>query len=97
MTDDIPSWVRAASIIEGLTLSDVPYAPCERCGREIPPCGHPQSITRPNGSIFCFGCATLLHGSPQRQETLQCSICGLMDLKSIQEPFMPLDTTVEEE
>ena len=97
MTDDVPSWARAAAMIEGITLSDVQYDPCERCGRQKPPCTHPQAITRPNGSIFCFGCATLLHGHPQRRETLLCSVCGCMDLQSIQEPFTPLDITVEEE
>jgi hypothetical protein len=98
MTDDnVPSWARAAAMIEGITLSDVPHAPCKRCGRQIPLCVHPQAVTRPNGSISCFGCATLLHGSPQRGETLLCSVCGLLDVMSIQEPFTPLNVTVEEE
>ena len=97
MSDDVPSWARAAAMIEGITLSDAPHAPCERCGRQIPSCTHPQAITRPNGSILCLGCATLLHGSPQRRETLLCSVCGLMDVRTLQEPFTPLDITVEEE
>lgn len=105
MTDDVPSWARAAAMIEGITLSDVPHTPCKGCGREIPLCVHPQAVTRPNGSIFCYqnlihahlGCATLLHGSPQRGETLLCSVCGLLDVMSIQEPLTPLNVTVEEE
>lgn len=95
--DDVPSWARAAAMIEGITLSDVQYDPCERCGRQIPPCVHPRPMTRSNGSIICFACATLLHGRPLRREHLLCSVCKHLELQSIQEVHEPLDITVEEE
>ena len=94
--DDVPSWVRAASLIEGLTLSDVSYTDCKRCGRITSICSHPNATTRANGSVLCIDCVTLLHGSPHRQETLLCTHCGHMEVGSLQEPHTPLLDDEEE-